>query len=60
MLNKQPLRLNISVNNLFDKAYYDHLSRFKPGRLDEGNPSEGYYNPGRNISVGLYLPFVLK
>ncbi|HUH33755.1 MAG TPA: TonB-dependent receptor, partial [Daejeonella sp.] len=60
MLNKQPLRLNISANNLFNKAYYDHLSRFKPGRLDEGNPTEGYYNQGRNISVGLYLPFVLK
>lgn len=53
----QPLRVNISANNVFDKAYYDHLSRFKPGRLDEGNPSAGYYNQGRNISVGLYLPF---
>ena len=59
-LKKQPLRVNISVNNLFDKAYYDHLSRFKPGRLDQTNPSLGYYNQGRNISVGLYLPFVLK
>ena len=60
MLNKQPLRINLSVNNLFDKAYYDHLSRFKPGRLDETNPSLGYYNKGRNVSIGLYLPFVLK
>ena len=60
MLNKQPLRLNVSANNLFNKAYYNHLSRFKPGRLDEANPTEGYYNQGRNISVGLYLPFVLK
>ena len=60
MLNKQPLRFNVSANNLFNKAYYDHLSRFKPGRLDESNPEEGYYNQGRNISVGLYLPFVLK
>lgn len=60
MLNKQPLRLNISVNNLFDKAYYDHLSRFKPGRLDAEDTSLGFYNQGRNISVGLYLPFVFK
>lgn len=60
MMNKQPLRINISANNLFNKAYYDHLSRFKPGRLDETNPAEGYYNQGRNVSVGLYLPFVLK
>ncbi|MBC7744240.1 MAG: TonB-dependent receptor [Flavobacterium sp.] len=60
MLNKQPLRLNISANNLFNKAYYDHLSRFKPGRLDEGNPNEGYYNQGRNVSVGLFMPLNLK
>lgn len=60
MLKNQPLRLNVSANNLFDKAYYDHLSRFKPGRLDEADPTNGYYNQGRNISVGLYLPFVFK
>lgn len=60
MLNKQPLRINISASNLFNKAYYDHLSRFKPGRLDESNPTVGYYNQGRNIYVGLYLPFTLK
>ena len=60
MMNKQPLRINISANNLFDKAYYDHLSRFKPGRLDAANPAQGYYNQGRNVSVGLYMPFVLK
>ncbi|HEY1010777.1 MAG TPA: TonB-dependent receptor [Daejeonella sp.] len=57
IMGKQPIRMNISANNLFDKAYYDHLSRFKPGRLDETDPLTGYYNQGRNISVGLYLPF---
>ncbi len=57
ILGKQPLRVNISANNLFDKAYYDHLSRFKPGRLDEAQPTMGYYNQGRNLSLGLYLPF---
>lgn len=60
MLKDQPLRMNVSVNNLFDKAYYDHLSRFKPGRLDETNPNLGYYNQGRNISLGLYLPLLFK
>lgn len=60
MLKNQALRLNVSANNLFDKAYYDHLSRFKPGRLDESNPNAGYYNQGRNISVGFYLPFNFK
>jgi iron complex outermembrane receptor protein len=60
MLKNQPLKLNISVNNFFDKAYYDHLSRFKPGRLDETDQTAGYYNQGRNFSIGLYLPFVFK
>lgn len=57
MLGSQPLRVNLSADNLFDKAYYDHLSRFKPGRLDQSDPSIGYYNQGRNISIGFYLPF---
>jgi len=57
VLGSQPVRVNVSANNLFDKAYYDHLSRFKPGRLDESDLNAGYYNQGRNISVGLYLPF---
>ncbi|WP_276364268.1 TonB-dependent receptor [Daejeonella sp. H1SJ63] len=60
MMKNQPLRLNISVNNLFDKAYYDHLSRFKPGRLDEADRNAGYFNQGRNVSFGLYLPLRIK
>lgn len=57
VLGRQPLRVNVSANNVFNKAYYDHLSRFKPGRLDETDPTAGYYNQGRNISLGLYVPF---
>lgn len=60
MMKKQPLKLNISMNNVFNKAYYDHLSRFKPGRLDEADLNAGYYNQGRNFAIGLYLPFVVK
>ena len=42
--------LNIfwSVNNVFDKEYYDHLSRFK---------TAGIHEMGRNISVGLNYRF---
>ena len=42
--------LNIfwSVNNVFDKEYYDHLSRFKTAGIEE---------MGRNISVGLKYKF---
>ncbi|OAQ38525.1 energy transducer TonB [Pedobacter psychrophilus] len=58
-LGKQIIRFNISGNNLLDKKYYDHLSRFKPGRLDEADPNFGIYNQGRNITFGFYLPLSL-
>ncbi|HEX7367719.1 MAG TPA: TonB-dependent receptor, partial [Pelobium sp.] len=59
-IGKQNVRLNISGNNLLDKRYYNHLSRYKPGRLDETNPTFGIYNPGRNITFGLYIPLNIK
>lgn len=59
VVKKQPLKLYLSGNNLLNKKYYDHLSRFKPGRLDASNLNFGIYNAGRNITFGLYLPFNL-
>lgn len=56
-LCKQAIRLSISGNNLLNQKYYDALSRFKPGRLDQTNPNLGVFNPGRNITFGLYVPF---
>jgi len=41
----------LSVNNIFDKQYFDHLSTLKP---------LNYYNQGRNISVSLKVPFAIK
>ena len=55
-LGKQLVRLNFSAINLFNKSYYDHLSRFKPGRLSDSDPDFGIYNPGRNFSFGISLP----
>jgi len=57
---KQPLKIYISGNNLLNKKYYDALSRFKPGRLDQTDPDLGIYNPGRNITFGVYVPFMVK
>jgi iron complex outermembrane receptor protein len=51
MVFKQALVVGISVNNIFDTEYYDHLSTLKP---------LNYCNQGRNISVSLRLPFVIK
>jgi iron complex outermembrane receptor protein len=41
------LTVDLSVDNLFNKAYREHLSRYKEYAL----------NPGRNITLRLVLPF---
>ena len=46
-LNRQSLRLYVSANNVFDKAYVNHLNRLK---------YNGILNQGRNISFGLVMP----
>jgi iron complex outermembrane receptor protein len=47
----QYLSLMISVSNLFDKLYMDHLSTLK---------EVGFYNPGRNISLTVKIPFEIR
>ncbi|MBN2814792.1 MAG: TonB-dependent receptor, partial [Bacteroidales bacterium] len=47
----QTIIFGLSVNNLLDTQYYDHLSTLK---------SLNYYNQGRNISVSLKIPFEIK
>lgn len=47
-LGKQLLSFIIGVDNLFDTRYTDHLSTLKEVNL---------YNPGRNVSLTLKLPF---
>lgn len=47
-LGNQPLELNLAIQNLLDKKYVDHLSTLK--EVD-------FYNPGRNISLTLRIPF---
>lgn len=56
----QDITLYIAGRNLLDKAYYDHLSRFKPGRLSDEDPTLGIYNQGRSVTFGLNIPFTLK
>ena len=51
LVSKQTLIFGVSVNNLFDTQYFDHLSTLKP---------LNYYNQGRNISLSLKIPFALK
>jgi iron complex outermembrane receptor protein len=48
-------------NNLFDVAYYDHLSRLKYFYLSpaDTNPAHGIYNMGRNVSLKVGFPLDL-
>ena len=44
----QSVSISIGANNLLDKKYIDHLSTLK---------EVGLYNPGRNVSISLKIPF---
>lgn len=43
--------ISLTVNNALDKEYFDNMSRLRPF---------GIYNPGRNITLSLRIPFDLK
>ena len=47
-INNQHVSLRLSVDNVFDKKYIDHLSTLK---------EVNFYEPGRNIAFGLIIPF---
>jgi iron complex outermembrane receptor protein len=46
----QNLMLHLAVLNVFNTAYYDHLSRYK---------SDGIYNMGRNVTVKISVPLAV-
>jgi len=48
-LGSTPLQVDLSVDNLFDRAYTDHLSRYREYAL----------NPGRNVVLKVQIPFRL-
>ena len=50
-IKNQLMSVSLSANNLFDKKYIDHLSTLK---------EVGLFNPGRNISLSLKIPFEVK
>ena len=56
----QPLvQLFVQVDNVFDTAYQAHLNRLKYFEYYAGSPNgrSGIYNPGRNVSVKVVVPF---
>jgi iron complex outermembrane receptor protein len=50
-MKNQLVSLSISANNVLNTKYIDHLSTLKEVNL---------YNPGRNISLNLKIPFGVK
>lgn len=50
-IENQLMSVSLSANNLFDKKYIDHLSTLK---------EVGLYDPGRNITLNIKIPFSTK
>jgi iron complex outermembrane receptor protein len=50
-VSNQPVELGLTLNNIFDIKYIDHLSTLKEA---------GYFNPGRNITFSLKIPFTMN
>lgn len=52
--------LHLSVQNITDKAYQDHLSRLKYTDVNAATGRQGVFNMGRNFSVKLNVPLNFK
>jgi iron complex outermembrane receptor protein len=50
-VSNQPVELGLTLNNIFDITYIDHLSTLKEA---------GYFNPGRNFAFSLKIPFIIS
>jgi iron complex outermembrane receptor protein len=59
VINKRGVELftlNLSVNNIADIAYQNHLSRLKYAAENLATGRTGVYNMGRNVSIRLNVP----
>lgn len=50
-VSNQHILISFSINNIFDTKYIDNLSTLK---------EVGFFNPGRNTTLNLKIPFSLK
>lgn len=57
---KQLFSVNLSLNNLFDVAYQNHLSRLKYTDVNVLTGRSGVFNMGRNFSVKVNVPLEFK
>ena len=49
--------LNLTLQNVFNRTYQNHLSRLKYLEHEAANGRTGYANMGRNLAVRLTVPF---
>jgi len=54
--NKTLFSIHLSVNNIMDKAYQNHLSRLKYTDVNMVTGRQGVFNMGRNFSVKINIP----
>jgi iron complex outermembrane receptor protein len=55
--NKTVFSVHLSVNNITDKAYQNHLTRLKYTAMNAMTGRPGVFNMGRNFSIKLNVPF---
>ena len=56
---KKVAEVSITADNLFDRAYQNHLSRLKYCDINNATGRQGVYNMGRNIVMKLSVPIML-
>jgi iron complex outermembrane recepter protein len=54
------LSVYLAVNNIFDVAYQNHLSRLKYTAVNEATGRRGVYNMGRNVSLKVVVPIAFR
>jgi iron complex outermembrane receptor protein len=58
--NRTLFSLYLTLNNVFDVAYQNHLSRLKYTDFNYATGRRGVFNMGRNLSVKLIVPLAFK
>ena len=55
---KKRASVSIFAENLFNRAYQNHLSRLRYAGFNEATGRKGFFDPGRNIGVRVIIPLV--
>lgn len=58
--NQTLFTIQMALNNVFDVAYQNHLSRLKYTDVNNATGRQGVFNMGRNFSVKLNIPLSAK